>query len=128
MTKDGGSQGVNSAMLTSMQQAGSGGGGAGAGIANPADISAKHMVDGMGNLDSLSLGDMSQIQQAFPATFDDNALAVFDGSILSQGGVSHEGFSNIGFMGNTSFEKLGPGSQLNIENVPALSSKGRQQG
>lgn len=134
MAEGGAPQGVDSAMLASMDQGGSSGG-AGGGLAAAGTegmgsmVGAAHSVDGLGNLDAIKLGSVEDIGSFLGSgALSDNVTAFAEGN-MAAGSINHNAFdaNNLGF-GDISAGKLGPGAQLNAEQVPAISSKGRAQG
>ena len=139
MSAGGAPEGVNSAMLASMDQAGGSmmGGSVGATTGFGAKIGSEQFLDSMqkvGNLDgSMSFGSVEDLKGFFgTGAFDDNLLDVFDGTILSQGNISYYqalAANNLGWGSVEAGQLFGLSSNVNMPKVAvSLSSKGREGG
>lgn len=133
-------EGINSAMLNSMDQAGGGMMNSGAmatGNGLGTVIGGEQLLDQMSKASSLdanlSFGSIEDLKGFFgTGVFDDDLLGVFDGSILSSGNINyHQAFaaSNLGWGSVEAGQLMGLSSNLNMpKTAMRISSKGMEGG
>lgn len=135
-----GPEGINSGMLTSMQQASGGmmnGGAVGGSSGFGTVIGGEQLLDQMAKSSSLdssaSFGSIEDLKGFIGAgVFDDNLLDVFDGSTLSAGNISYYqslAANNLGWGSVEAGQLMGLGSNVNMPKVALrISSKGMEGG
>lgn len=131
---DGPPEGMGAAQRESMMQASSSG--SGPSIAAPNGIGMSTGFGGgigqtlsQSSLDAISPGNVEVIMGAFPGPMDDNGNIIGDAlANMGPAKLNTQSFDIGQMMGDTGLNRLSPGSQLNAENMPSISSKGREGG